>query len=182
MTRDEAQPVAQLDPQRRAAFGPHFILALRRLAAAVQLAQTLGLKGSIRANRRMKSFLIMAGALFLLFIVFMARVRKRQKAHREVCQAVFDAAYAKSEDVPSLQMSYGFGMPIFKVTHLSRAAHERSELSGANASFLRGVQAACEECGTQANPYDASRAIHFAWLEVGNEVLFPSGASRDDAR
>lgn len=142
----------------------------------------LGLKSSIRANCRMKIFLIMAGALILLLTVFIARARKRQKARREVCQAVFDAAYAKSEDTPSLQMSYGYGVPIFKVTHPSRAAYERSELSGANSNFRRGVQAACEECGTQANPYDASRAIHFAWLAVENEVFFPSATSRDDTR
>jgi hypothetical protein len=129
----------------------------------------------------MNVFLIVAGALIVLLALSIARTRKRQKKRREACQAIFDGAYAKTNEKPSLHMSYGYGVPIFKVTHPSRAAHEQSELSGANSSFRRGIQAACGECGTKANPYDASRAIHFAWLAVANEVFFPSN-SRDDTR
>jgi len=42
--RHAAQPVAQPDPQRHAAYGPHFILALRRPAVAGRLASTLDLR------------------------------------------------------------------------------------------------------------------------------------------
>lgn len=40
-SRSESEPLAQPDPQRHAAYGPHFILALRRPAVAGRLAQTL---------------------------------------------------------------------------------------------------------------------------------------------
>ena len=130
----------------------------------------------------MNTFLIFAAALIILLALSIARTRKRQKTRRDACQAIFDKVYAETEDKPSLHMSYGYGMPIFKVTHPSRAAHEQSELSGANSSFRRGIQAVCDECGSKANPYDASRAIHFAWLAVGNEVFFPSATPRDDTR
>lgn len=40
--KDAAQPLAQPDPQRHAAYWPHFILVLRHPAVAGQLAQTLG--------------------------------------------------------------------------------------------------------------------------------------------
>jgi hypothetical protein len=41
---NDAQPVAQPDPQRHATFGPHFILALRRPAVVGRLASTLVIK------------------------------------------------------------------------------------------------------------------------------------------
>jgi hypothetical protein len=125
----------------------------------------------------MNVFQIIVGVLFLLLTLFIARARRRQRIRREACEVVFNNVYTESEDKPSFHMSYGYGVPIFKVTHPSRAAHERSELSGANSSFRRGIQTVCGECGTKANPYDAARAIHFAWLAVENEVFFPSPVS-----
>lgn len=130
----------------------------------------------------MNAFLLIAGALIILITLSVIRTRKRQKTRREACKAVFDKAYAGTEDKPSLHMSYGYGRPVFTVTHPSRAAHERSELSGANSSFRREIQAVCGECGTQASPYDASRAIRFTWLAVASEVFFPSATSGDKAR
>ena len=130
----------------------------------------------------MNAFLLIAGALVILLTLSVARTRKRQRTRREACQAVFDKVYTATEDKPSLHMGYGYGKPIFTVTHPSRAAHDQSELSGANSSFLREIQVVCGECGTQANPYDASRAIHFTWLAVANEVFFPSVTSGDQAR
>jgi hypothetical protein len=130
----------------------------------------------------MNAFLIVATALIVLVTLSITRTRRRQRTRREACQAIFDKAYAEAEEKPSLHMSYGYGVPTFEVTHPSRAAHERSELSGANSNFRRGIQAACGECGSKTTPYDAFRAIHFAWLAVGNEVFFPSAAPRDDTR
>lgn len=130
----------------------------------------------------MNAILFIAVALIILLTLSIAGTRKRQKTCGEAFHTIFDKAYAETEDKPSLQISYAYGMPIFKVTHPSRAAHEQSELSGANSSFRLAIQAACDECGSTTNPYDASRAIHFAWLAVGNELFFPSATPRDDLR
>jgi hypothetical protein len=88
--------------------------------------------------------------------------------------SVFAEAYAQTEERPQFYMSYGYGLPIFKITHKSEAAHLQSEGSGANAAFTQGIQRLCEALGTQNNPYLANRAIHFAWAAVGNEVFYPN--------
>ena len=130
----------------------------------------------------MDTILIIAAALVLLLTWSIARIHRRQKARREAFQDVFDNAYARVEDKLSLDMGYGYGVPIFKITHSSREAHERSELSVANADFGRGIQAVCGKSGSRVNPYQATRAIHFAWLAVGNEVFFPPATPPDGTR
>ena len=121
----------------------------------------------------MNTILIVAAVLLLVLTWSIARTRARRKALREACQKAFNGAYAKAENKPSLEAGYGYGVPTFKVTHSSREAHELSELSGANAEFRRGIQSICGTSGSRENPYQATRAIHFAWLSVQNEAFFP---------
>ena len=121
----------------------------------------------------MNPILLVAAAILVLATLYVARSRRGQKAMRKACQSAFEAAYAKAEDKPSFYMSYGYGVPIFKVTHASHEAHERSESAGANEAFRTGIQSVCGGSGSKANPYQATRAIHFAWLAVSNEVFYP---------
>ena len=46
----DAEPVAQPDPRRHAAYGPHFILALRRPAVASRLARTLVVMDTVQTH------------------------------------------------------------------------------------------------------------------------------------
>ena len=119
----------------------------------------------------MNTVLLIAAVSLVLVALYIGRARKRQKALREACQNVFETAYTEAEDKPSFHMSYGYGVPIFKVTHASRESHERSEITGANEAFRAGIQSVCRGSGSKANPYQAARAIQFAWLAVGNEVF-----------
>ena len=130
----------------------------------------------------MNPILLIPVAILVLVAVYLARSRRRRKALREACQSTFEAAYTKAEHKPSFHMSYGYGVPIFKVTHPSHEAHERSEIAGANEAFRAGVQSVCGESGSKANPYQAARAIHFAWLAVGNEVFYPQATRPGSAK
>ena len=121
----------------------------------------------------MNPILLVAAAILVLAALYVARSRRRQKALRKACQSAFEAAYAMAEVKPSFDMSYGHGTPILKVTHASHAAHERSENAGANEAFRAGIQSVCGDYGSKTNPFEATRAIHFAWLAVGNEVFYP---------
>ena len=98
--------------------------------------------------------------------------RRRSNALRAACMSVFTEAYAGVNEKPQFYMSYGYGVPIFKITHKSMEAHLESEGSGANSAFTAGIQRVCSASGSQNNPYQASRAIHFAWTAVGNEVFY----------
>ena len=120
----------------------------------------------------MNTILLIASALLALAALFIVKARRRRKALRKACQNAFEAAYTKAVDKPSFYMSYGYGVPIFKVTHSSLEAHEHSASAGANEAFRAGVQSVCGESGSKANPYQAARAIQFAWLAVGNEVFY----------
>ena len=121
----------------------------------------------------MPPYLIVGLLLFALTAWYIVRSRKRQKALRAACMAAFEDAYARDEVKPTFHMSYGYGHPIFKITHPSRAAHVQAETSGANKTFCTEIQRVCGAHGSSANPYQATRAIHFAWAEVKNEVFFP---------
>ena len=117
---------------------------------------------------------LIVGLLLLAFCTwYIARSRKRREELRAACLRVFADAYAREEEKPAFHMSYGYGHPIFKVTHPSRAAHVQSESSGANKAFCAGIQSVCGAHGSPTDPYQATRAIHFAWAEVQNEVFFP---------
>ena len=91
--------------------------------------------------------------------------------------SLFAEAYSSAELKPRFHMSYGYGVPIFKITHKSEEEHLRSERSGANAAFAVGIQRICGALGSQSNPYQASRAIHFTWGMVGNEAFYPARPS-----
>ncbi len=100
--------------------------------------------------------------------------RRQSKALRAACVSSFEEAYARAEEKPQFYMSYGYGVPVFKITHNSKEAHLKSESSGENAAFVTGIQRVCGASGSQDNPYQASRAIHFAWAVAGNEVFYPN--------
>lgn len=130
----------------------------------------------------MQPLLLVGFLLFAAAAGYIALARRRRNALRAACMSVFTEAYAQVKEKPLFHMSYGYGVPIFKVTHKSKEAHSESEISGANAEFTAGIQRVCGASGSQGNPYQASRAIQFAWAVVGNEVFYPvqkppSGAS-----
>jgi len=111
-------------------------------------------------------FLIASAAGFIVW------ARRRSNALRAACMSVFTEAYAGAKENPQFYMSYGYGVPIFKITHKSMEAHLEAEGSGANAAFTAGIQRVCSASSSQNNPYQASRAIQFAWAVVGNEVFY----------
>ena len=121
----------------------------------------------------MSPYLLIGLLLLALLALYIVRSRQRQKALRAACMAAFESAYAREEVRPTFHMSYGYGLPIFKITHPSRAAHIQAETSGSNKAFCTEIQRVCGAIGSSANPYQATRAIHFAWAKVKNEVFFP---------
>ena len=122
----------------------------------------------------MQPVLLVGFLLIAAAAAYIVWARRRINALRAACMSVFTQAYAGAKEKPQFYMSYGYGVPIFKITHKSKEAHLESEASGANAAFTAGIQRVCSASGSQNNPYQASRAIQFAWGVVGNEVFYPN--------
>jgi hypothetical protein len=118
--------------------------------------------------------LISALVAIAAIVAIALRSRNKNLRLQAACRGTFDTTYATLRTKPALHMSYSYGVPIFKVTHPSREAHNQSENQGLNSGFVASIQSLCVNCGSKQRPYDAAHAIQFAWLEVTNEVFYPS--------
>ncbi len=97
-------------------------------------------------------------ALLLLIAAYVVFDRRRHARLRAACVAAFEQAYATTSPLPTFEMSYSYGEPVFKVEFASKEAMQAAV--DANAAFLRAIATLCKDRGRKRQ-FKAQRAVFF---------------------
>jgi len=101
---------------------------------------------------------ILFAALLLLIAGYVVFDRWRHVRLKATCTAAFEKVYATTSPLPSFEMSYSYGEPVFKVEFASRDAMQSA--ADANTGFLLAIEALCKDRGRKRQ-FKAQRAVFF---------------------
>jgi hypothetical protein len=101
-------------------------------------------------------------SILIALAAYALHARLRHRRLKSACVAAFASSFATASPAPTLEMSYSYGEPVFQVRFASRADLAAAAGSGANASFLRAIDALCRNRGRRRRPFRAERAVFFS--------------------
>src|SRR5262245_42634474 len=108
--------------------------------------------------------------VLLMVCVVLARlyfVRVQHAALGRAERAIFDRFVGTVEPSPTYRMGYAYGVPVFRIVFASEEGYSQAQRGGLAESFVAAIQELCGNRGSRNRPYDAGRAVEFAWLRGG---------------
>ncbi len=102
-----------------------------------------------------------------LLLGYVLKNRRAMVQFESACKLAFEDSFKSTSQQPAFQMEYLYGLPAFSVIHITKDDYELSKHEGAHESFTAAVQKLCQHYGSNERPYEASRAINFAWTKDG---------------
>ena len=129
---------------------------------------------------------VLVGVALVLLIPVSIRHIARQARLKSASEAAFNRIYVALAPKPTLEHSYRYGFPTFKVMFTSNAALEAAAAAGLNESFKQEIAVLCDDRGSKSRPFDVNKAVWFTydgWLEEqvakGKQVLKERGIDVD---